>query len=587
MALSMCRVLCSSLFSSLAASSTLLPSSSLYSKQAKFLSGTRWNSNAVASEADTDDKPSFSSLGLSASLVNDLSRNGYTTPFDIQAKTLPHTLEGKNIIGRAVTGSGKTLAYALPIINKLSSSKARGVPRALILTPTRELCRQVTECISSLSSSLRCVSLYGGASYSSQERELRYGADVVCATPGRLNDQINRGNLPLDNFQIVILDEADELLTPNFKIQIDDVLADTPSNKQMLLFSATMPPNVKDVIRQYMKQSVVVDLTASSNRLPPAIKHKVLKLDSGMDRFGTILDLINVHSPQRAIVFTTTKMQASDLGSFLSRNGVSATSLHGDLSQQMRESCLERFRSGRIKVIAATDVAARGIDIPEIDFVLQIEPPPSGIDSYIHRSGRTGRKGLPGTSILLLSSSYDSQYFLRELKRVVPVEEIKRPSRDEVITRSLDSAVKSIEAEKDEKLINAALPLAEDMISRDGAKALASAIISICGIRVYDRPESRSRSSREESRSRDFDSRSRSNFRDRRGGRREFSDSGWNNEWSGRRGSGRQRDDGFSGRSRRNRGSFGINMDDDWGEDNVGTVEDEWWDKGSRKGRRF
>ena len=573
------------MFSSLAASTTLFSSSSLCNKQTKFLSGTRWNSNAVASKTDTEDKPSFSSLGLSSSLVDDLSRNGYVQPFEIQAKTLPHSLEGKNLIGRAVTGSGKTLAYALPIINKINSSKTRGVPRALIITPTRELCRQVTECISSLSSNLRCVSLYGGASYNLQERELRYGADVICATPGRLNDQINRGNVPLDNFQIVILDEADELLTPNFKIQIDDVLADTPSDKQMLLFSATMPPNVKDVIRQYMRNSVVVDLTSSNNRLPPAIKHKVLKLDRYADKFNTILDLINVHSPQRAIVFTTTKMQASDLGSFLSRNGVSATSLHGDLSQQMRETCLERFRSGRIKVIAATDVAARGIDIPEIDFVLQIEPPPSGIDSYIHRSGRTGRKGLPGTSILLLSSSsYDSQYFLKELRRVVEVEEIERPSRDEVISRSLASAVKLIEAEKDGKLIDTALPLAEDLITRDGAKALASAIISISGIRVYDRPDSRSRSNRGESRTRDRDSRGCSNFGDRRGGRRDFFDSRRDNEWSDRRGS---RDGRFSKNSRRNRGPFGIDIDDDWGEDDVGTIEDDWWDRKStrRRGR--
>ena len=527
-----------------------------------------------------ESKTTFSELGISPSLVRVLDMNGYVEPFPIQSKSLPLSLEGKNIIGRAVTGSGKTLAYALPIIQKLSDSGRRGVPQALIITPTRELCRQVIECVASLSPDLKCVALYGGSSYSSQESQLRRGADIICATPGRLNDQIKRGNLPLDHFKTIILDEADELLTPNFMMQIEDVLADTPPDKQMLLFSATMPPDVKRVIKQFMTDPVVIDLTSSSYLLPPSIKHKVLECRPYSNLQGIVLDLIRVNSPTRAIVFVPSKLQAGAFGTFLARNGVSTSALHGDMSQGMRESCLADFRSGATKVLVATDVAARGIDIPEIDFVIQVEPPPSGADYYIHRSGRTGRKGLPGTSIIILPYTNTSRDFLRELKAMVKVEFISRPSREQVISSSLDAAVQLVTSPKDEQLMSLALPHAEELMNGDGVKALASAILSIAG----DLNATREEEEEEEEygqRGRRFNRMDREYSRGARGSRSRWNSRGRDSDWSRGRDSDWSRgDDDWGSRDySRGRRDGRQRRQGDWGNDRRSSSEKSDWER--------
>lgn len=440
------------------------------------------SNNNNSNEIDT--KIPFSQLGLQPELVHSLKGLGFETAFDIQAQTLPHTLKGRNVIGRAITGSGKTLAYALPIVHALTAnSNERGIPRGLVITPTRELCRQVTECIGNLGMGLRCVALYGGDSYYRQERELRQGIDVVCATPGRLNDHIQRGTLSINKMKFLVLDEADELLNPNFKDQIEHVLENVPPTKQMMLFSATMPHDVKMLVQRYMPNPEIVNLTSSAKMVPASISHSVIRIDP-YNRFGVILDLLRVHSPERCIVFTTTKIEARELGSYLCRHGIRASSLHSDLSQSIRESCLHKFRLGSIKVIAATDVAARGIDIPEIDLVIQVEPPPSGVDFYIHRSGRTGRKGLPGKCILLASPSRACNDFLRDLRRFVKVEEGSLPSREAITKLCLDNAVESIRnSKKSSKLTSLAQPYAEELYASMGIDALTNALVIMADAR--------------------------------------------------------------------------------------------------------
>ena len=484
---------------------------------------TQEDSEATANELDT--KIPFSELGLNQALVKRLSALGFHTAFNIQAKTLPHSLAGRHVLGKAITGSGKTLAYAVPIVHKLMATAASRHPRALVITPTRELCRQVTSSVTSLSEDLNCVSLYGGDSYIKQERELNYGVDVVCATPGRLNDHVSKGRLSLEHVDILILDEADELLRPGFMEQIESVLECLPDSKQMMLFSATLPSDVKYIIKQYMSNPVTVDLTTASTRVPTSVTHQVMKVEQ-RNRFSVIHDLLQVNNPQRAIVFTPTKVQASELGSYLSRRGISATALHSDLSQQVRETSMENFRRGRTKVIAATDVAARGIDIPEIDLVIQVDPPPSGIDFYIHRSGRTGRKGLSGTSILLLTPSLTTNDFFRDLKRVVKVKMVSPPSREVVIETGLKNAVESIKNVKNNSLIAKAQSYAKELFDEQGIDALSAALVHISG-------QLASHSNNEERRSSSF---GRSNFgrfsgrgefkNDRRG----FGDSFWNAE---------------------------------------------------------
>ena len=441
----------------------------------------------------------FSSInGLSGNLIQRLGKLGFKNAFQIQAETLPHTLNGRDVIGRAVTGSGKTLAFALPIIQKLSMSSRRSNPRAIVIAPTRELCRQVMESIDTLSGDLRCVALYGGDSYYRQNSELRRGVDVVCATPGRLRDHLHRGSLQLKDVEFLILDEADELLTPNFKEQIEDVLDGTPRNKQMMLFSATMPLNIQQLTSEHMLDPMMVDLVKNKSLVPQSISHQVMMVNS-YNRDQIVVKLLHDRKPKRAIVFSSRKVWASSLSHYLIRNGIAATSLHSDLSQSVRESCLQGFREGYTKVIVATDVAARGIDIPEIDLVIHIDPPPNGVDYYIHRSGRTGRKGQTGTSLLLLQRNRESEEFLFQLRKSIDVELLRPPGNEALSDHLLCNAVTLVK-NADPKLSALARKYAEELLNTHGVDALASALSCIAHARSPQERERNAYNPREQQR---------------------------------------------------------------------------------------
>ncbi|CAF0717735.1 unnamed protein product [Brachionus calyciflorus] len=368
----------------------------------------------------------FGNFNIPEKLLARLKELGYTQPFEIQEKTLPHTLAGKDLVGKAFTGSGKTLAFAIPIISQIikSENKNSRYPKCLVLSPTRELCLQLTKTIQDLAPDMKCLSIVGGTGYEYQISALNQKVDIVCATPGRLKDLMNRKNFIPDDIEIICLDEADELLNPNFQEQIHDVIEMT-NKKQMLMFSATINKSVQGIIGTYMKNPVTVDLTeGQKQKLPANIEHFVVK--AGESNFNDIIvHCIDKFKSERCIVFTNMKRDAIRLNFNLSRNGFRCSDLHSDLSQRKREDILRKFRTGYYNIIIATDVAARGIDIPEVDLVIQAGAPSNGVDFYIHRSGRTGRAGRAGRSILIEDGTKEN--FMRMITRLVKFKPLELP----------------------------------------------------------------------------------------------------------------------------------------------------------------
>ncbi|KAK2165045.1 hypothetical protein NP493_1384g00033 [Ridgeia piscesae] len=381
----------------------------------------------------------FADFNLNDNLLGVLEQLGYQKPFNIQEKTLPASLAGRDVIGKAVTGSGKTLAFTIPILQKLSerprqpSHGRTQSPQAIVISPTRELCLQLYRSIAELGPDVRCVAVYGGASIQRQISQMRSGVDVICATPGRLNDLLERGCIDLKEVCYLCLDEADELLTPNFKDQIEDVLRDCPHDKQMMLFSATMPPNIQAITRKYMKDPVYIDITEGQKyTTPESVEHICMKVHPSQYQL-VVQGLIEQHKPERCIVFMETKRSAHSAALTLrSQTGMKCDSLHSDLSQSRRDTIMAAFRQGHIKVLFATDVAARGLDIPEVDLIIQAGTPKNGPEYYIHRAGRTGRAGREGKCILLHSGDHRDRDIISEIHKVVRLNHVQAANLTEL-----------------------------------------------------------------------------------------------------------------------------------------------------------
>lgn len=370
--------------------------------------------NEVIDYSKQGDMNGFAKYDLPAELLERMNVLGYNKPFEIQEKTLEETLKGRDLVGKAFTGSGKTLAFAIPIIAKiLNSPNKHRNPKCIVLSPTRELCIQLQKCIQELAPKLRCLAVYGGGNYGEQMSYFRGHVDIICATPGRLKDFMGKNVFNIDSIETVCLDEADELLTPNFQEQIQDVL-ELSNKKQVLMFSATINKNVVSLIRQYMENPAFVDLTKGQKyKLPSNIEHCLVRTRSSYDVSPLITHYLKEEGTDRCIVFCKTKMQAKQLNQQLRRQRISASDLHSDYSQSRRSSILSQFRNGQLNVLVATDVAARGLDIPEVNLVIQIGFPANGVEYYIHRSGRCGRAGRVGKCILIDDglSSIDSELF--------------------------------------------------------------------------------------------------------------------------------------------------------------------------------
>jgi len=338
----------------------------------------------------------FRSLGVSEAVSSALADRGILTPFQIQALVIPEALRGGDVLAKSPTGSGKTLAFAIPIVQ----NGADGTPFALVLVPTRELCVQVTEEFALIAgSSLNVASVYGGVPLKAQAREAK-DAHVVVATPGRLQDLVDRGLLSLDKVQVLVLDEADRMLDMGFKPQVDRIVRRLSDNRQTMFFSATLDGEVGELARRYTHFPARFEGELPAERRSGEIDHRFVPVTAD-NKVTTLVDLLNEDGRGLALVFVRTKAGADRLVEKLRRHEVDAVAIHGDKGQAQRERALERFDSGKVKTLVATDVAARGLDIDDITHVINFDPPEEP-DVYTHRVGRTGRAGRGGIGITLV-----------------------------------------------------------------------------------------------------------------------------------------------------------------------------------------
>ncbi|AKS42052.1 DEAD/DEAH box helicase [Wenzhouxiangella marina] len=362
---------------------------------------------------------SFDSLGLSADLLRAVREQGYEQPTPIQERAIPVVLSGQDVMASAQTGTGKTAAFTLPLLQQLSAQKSERRLRALILTPTRELAAQVHENLRAYGRHLpiRSLEVFGGVNINPQIERLRRGVDVLIATPGRLIDHIDRGTVRLDSIQTLVLDEADRMLDMGFRPAIDRIVRALPRKRQTLLFSATFSSEIKQLAQRYQHDPVPVE-TAPPNSTVELIAQQAINVDQGRKR-ELLSWMIGDQNWQQVLVFTRTKHGANRLAKQLTADGLPAAAIHGNKSQGARTRALAEFKSREIRVLVATDIAARGLDIDQLPHVVNFEIP-NVPEDYVHRIGRTGRAGRDGLAISLIGA--DEQGLFQDIRKLVGVE---------------------------------------------------------------------------------------------------------------------------------------------------------------------
>ncbi|RAJ26205.1 DEAD/DEAH box helicase [Pedobacter cryoconitis] len=358
----------------------------------------------------------FKLLGISDDVVNAVKDLGFENPTPIQEQAIPVLLEGNNdFVGLAQTGTGKTAAFGLPLIELIDFKMNK--PQALILCPTRELCLQIASDIKNYSKNTpgaSVVAVYGGANIVQQLREIRNGVQVVVATPGRMLDIIGRKAIDFSSVKYVVLDEADEMLNMGFQEDINDILSTTPDDKKTWLFSATMPPEVRRIAKNYMDNPTELTM-GTKNTGNVNIEHEYYVVRA-RDKYAALKRIVDFNPEIFAVVFCKTKMDTQDVAENLIKDGYNADALHGDLSQQQRDKVMQRFRDRNMQLLIATDVAARGIDVNNVTHVVNYSLPDE-IESYTHRSGRTGRAGKSGISICIINSKETGK--IRQIERII------------------------------------------------------------------------------------------------------------------------------------------------------------------------
>ena len=364
-----------------------------------------------------EEQETFSALGVSSDLVAVLDDAGLTSPFPVQRLCIPDALAGRDVCGKAKTGSGKTLAFGLPLVERVAPAAPKR-PTGLVLVPTRELAVQVTDVLRPLVAArdLRLVAVYGGAQMSKQIAALEAGAEIVVATPGRLIDLIDRKVADLADVGLVVLDEADRMADMGFMPQVEWVLRHIKGGHQTLLFSATLDGAIQGLVDRYQHDPVFHEV-GSPTQTVDKMAHRFLLVHE-MDKHRVAAAISR--SGSRCLVFTNTKRAADRLARQLEDDGVDAKAIHGDLRQEVRERALKRFSDGKLAVLVATDVAARGLDIDELDIVIQADPPPDP-KTYLHRSGRTARAGAAGLAVTLVL--WNEELEVRRLKRRLGLDE--------------------------------------------------------------------------------------------------------------------------------------------------------------------
>ncbi|MCU0283582.1 MAG: DEAD/DEAH box helicase [Candidatus Nanopelagicales bacterium] len=392
----------------------------------------------------------FAALGVPAPLCSSLASGGIHAPFPIQVATLPDSLAGRDVLGRGRTGSGKTLAFALPVVVRLAGRPSRpGAPRGLVLVPTRELANQVLETIAPLARALglRTTTIFGGVGQHPQVAALRAGVDIVVATPGRLEDLMGQGHVRLSAVEITVLDEADHMADLGFLPAVRRILDATGKGGQRMLFSATLDNAVDVLVRRYLADPVVHSVDEASSPVPQ-MDHHVLDV-AATDKAAVVTELVSGQG--RVLAFTRTKHGARKLARTLTAQGVPAVDLHGNLSQNARQRNLAAFSGGEVKVLVATDIAARGIHVDEVALVVHVDPPTEH-KAYLHRSGRTARAGAIGTVVTV--STPETRGDVRTMMRMAKI----RPTTAAVVPG--DAAIQALTGPWAPRVAPAATPAA-------------------------------------------------------------------------------------------------------------------------------
>ena len=394
------------------------------------------------------DAAGFAALGLSPSLVSAVGALGYEEPTPIQQEAIPVLISGADMLGQAATGTGKTAAFALPLLDKLArdAKAVRGKVSALVLVPTRELAMQVAEALHKYAkgSNLNVVPVYGGAPMDHQIRALRRGTEVVVGTPGRVLDHLRRRTLDLSNVQVLVLDEADEMLDMGFAEDIDAIVQETPATRQTALFAATFAPRIMSIAGRHLKNPKKVQI-AQEKRAPgklPRIRQVAFIVGKGQ-KITSLNRILDFESPKSAIIFCRTRIEVDELTDTLNAHGYGAQALHGGMVQKQRDRVMQLFRTEKADILVATDVAARGLDIDHVSHVVNFDLP-TAPEVYVHRIGRTGRIGREGVAITLCSPR--EQRFLQYVERLTKqkIEIGKLPTEADLRKRRLESAKETL-----------------------------------------------------------------------------------------------------------------------------------------------
>jgi ATP-dependent RNA helicase DeaD len=420
---------------------------------------------------------SFTSLGLRSEVLTALSQLGYVTPSPVQAQSIPILLNQEDLLAQAQTGTGKTAAFALPVLTRLSIENQR--PQVLVLAPTRELAIQVAEAFKSYAKHLpgfRVLPIYGGQDYRVQLKALKQGVHVVVGTPGRVMDHLRRGTLKLDELQMVILDEADEMLKMGFIDDVKWILQQAPEQRQVALFSATMPPAIEQVAKQYMRNPSEVRIKAKTKTVEAIQQHHAMV--SRQQKLAVLSHYLELEDFDGVMIFTRTKAASGELADKLQARGYSVAAINGDMKQSQREQVIARLKRGSLDIVVATEVAARGLDVDRISHVINYDIPYDA-ESYIHRVGRTGRAGREGKALLFLSPR--ERYALRDIERVLkhPIPALQLPSAKQVAKKRVADFVAKIEATLAQENLDYYRNIVQDMLNAEehSATDIAAALV--------------------------------------------------------------------------------------------------------------
>lgn len=434
--------------------------------------------------------PGFVSLGLEAPLLATLEALGYEEPTPIQRESIPPLLAGRDLLGQAATGTGKTAAFALPMLQRIGHD-AKVRPSALVLVPTRELAIQVGEAVQRYGKELRIsvLPVYGGQAIGPQLYALKRGVDVVVATPGRALDHIRRGTLKLQEVRFVVLDEADEMLDMGFADDLDAILEQTPKTKQTALFSATMPPRIRSIAHRHLRNPAEITIAKEPVKAGTAPRvQQTAYVVVRSHRAAALARVVDVAGAKSALVFCRTRLEVDEVTAMLIGRGHRAEAIHGGMSQGQRDRVMQAFRTGQTELLVATDVAARGLDIPQVSHVINYDLP-SSAEVYVHRIGRTGRAGREGVAITILDPR--EQRLLRTIEQHTKARVVVLP-----LPRVADLRAKQldrVQAMMDEVLLDGQLdafkPLVERLSAHPPADIAAAAIKLLVRVQGWDRPE--------------------------------------------------------------------------------------------------